>query len=51
MMVQIFRLFIVCLSPINNVLCISQHFLLVPTPVSVMYQCFRYYVIACPVGK
>ena len=26
MMVQIFRLFIVCLSPINNVLCFSQHF-------------------------
>ena len=26
MMVQIFRLFIVCLSPINDVLCISQHF-------------------------
>ena len=29
LMVQIFRLFIVCLSPINNVLCFSQHFSLV----------------------
>ena len=51
MMVQVFLLFIVCLSSINNVLCILQQFLLVPTSASVMSQCFRYYVIACPVGK
>ena len=51
MMVQIFLLFIVCLSQINNVLCILQLRLLVPTPGYVMYQCFCYYVIACSVDK
>ena len=32
----IFLLFIVCMPPINDVLCILQHILLVPTPGSVM---------------
>ena len=50
MMVQIFRLFIVCVSPINNVLCISQHFLLAHSCICdvIMLLLLR---VACPVDK
>ena len=50
MMVQIFRLSIMCLSPINNILCISQHFLLAHSCIcdATMFSLLR---IACPVGK
>ena len=50
MMVQIFRLFIVCLSPINNVLYISPHFLLAHSCICdvTMFSLLR---VACPVGK
>ena len=50
MMVQIFRLFIVWLFPINNVLCISQHFLFAHCCIRDVTM-FFYYVVACPVGK
>ena len=51
MMVQIFLLFMVCLSPINDVLSTLQHFLLVPTPGLVIKQRFCCYIIACLVGR